>query len=133
MQAFNGVPPFKINAFLFADMEMIEVKRKGEEMNHNQVSSEPIYEGSTTSFSSDEEQDGDFSYNNEYDWQREKQRKIQFFDDGTMSYFWYVAPTVPPSVPACLVILSFYRSFLEMAFKHAFVLLAGELIPLLFF
>lgn len=25
-----------------------------------------------------------------YDWEREKYRKIQFFDDGTMSYFWFV-------------------------------------------
>lgn len=23
-----------------------------------------------------------------YDWQREKQQKIRFYDDGTMTYFW---------------------------------------------
>jgi hypothetical protein len=23
-----------------------------------------------------------------YDWEKEKQKKLQFYDDGTMSYFW---------------------------------------------
>lgn len=41
-------------------------------------------EESTAEDSSGEESE------DKYEWEREKQRKIQFFDDGTMSYFWYV-------------------------------------------
>jgi hypothetical protein len=28
------------------------------------------------------------SINERYDWEKEKQRKLMFFDDGTMSFFW---------------------------------------------
>lgn len=75
---------------------MASTKKKSEEMNHNQYHAEgdvkrrsrTLSEESTTSFSSDEDREGSIRDNNEYDWQREKQRKIQFFDDGTMTYFW---------------------------------------------
>lgn len=30
------------------------------------------------------------SINERYDWEKEKQRKLMFFDDGTMSFFWSV-------------------------------------------